>query len=151
MGGRTASPRPEKGDDENVQQEKGRQPEQRDHPCERAVPTVLSQGGGDGAAVRRRHRAAAAPNTRLREHRGEFFGRVRKGGRRRIRLSRLSLPFARIIMVYAIISRGGSSKNRNLVYLCAPHGVLPRRSTLPPAVGAARPSMWRARHTDAAR
>lgn len=70
MGGRTASPRPEKGDDENVQQEKGRQPEQRDHPCERAVPTVLSQGGGDGAAVRRRHRAAAAPNTRLREHRG---------------------------------------------------------------------------------
>lgn len=61
------------GDDENVQPEKGRQPEQRDHSCERAVPTVLGQGGGDGADLRGRDRAVAAAYTRLRQHRGGFY------------------------------------------------------------------------------
>lgn len=80
--GSVRHPRPERTRDENVQQEKGRQPEQRDHPRERALPTVPGEGGGDGADLRRRDRADAAADTLLRQHRG---GSGSGGGRRRRR------------------------------------------------------------------
>jgi len=46
-------PRLERAHDENVQQEKGRQPEQCDHPCQRAVPALPGEGRGDGTDLRR--------------------------------------------------------------------------------------------------
>jgi len=100
------------------------------------VPTVLGQRGGDGAALQRRYRAAVVANTCLPEHRGGFApsrGMVAARISYRImsyhvshRVSDCVVSFrspmttlARDQRQAAIISRDGSSKNRNLVYLSA--------------------------------
>jgi len=97
---------------------------------------VLGQRGGDGAALQRRYRAAVVANTCLPEHRGGFApsrGMVAARISYRImsyhvshRVSDCVVSFrspmttlARDQRQAAIISRDGSSKNRNLVYLSA--------------------------------
>jgi len=102
---------------------------------------VLGQRGGDGAALQRRHRAAIVANTCLPEHRGGFapsHGMVAARVSYRVMSYHVShcvshcVASCRIVSFpspmttlrrnqrqAAIISRDGSSKNRNLVYLSA--------------------------------